>query len=190
MDCNFHGVVRCVKAVLPHMRAAGPTAGSKIITVSSVGGLIGQPFNEIYCGSKFAVEGYMESMAGYVGPTFGIAFTLIEAGGMSSEFANSALKHFADTGGMLEDAYAPLVQKYIDFHSESKKNESDLKVFQTPDEVAAVVLDCVGMADPPVRRRTSPWGDDLCDLKTASDPDGKKAQAMVLEKFLGGGLSK
>lgn len=37
---------------------------------SSVGVLVGQPFNEIYCASKFAVEGYMEALASYGGPSF------------------------------------------------------------------------------------------------------------------------
>lgn len=46
MDVNFMGVVRCTKAVLPHMRKA---RSGHIINVTSVGGLIGQPFNEFYC---------------------------------------------------------------------------------------------------------------------------------------------
>lgn len=52
MDVNFKGVVRCIKAVLPHMRQA---RSGHVINISSVGGLIGQPFNEFYCAAKFAV---------------------------------------------------------------------------------------------------------------------------------------
>ena len=51
MDINFMGVVRCIKEVLPHMRKA---KHGHIINISSVGGLVGQPLNEIYCASKFA----------------------------------------------------------------------------------------------------------------------------------------
>ena len=36
----------------------------KIINISSVGGVWGQPFNDIYCASKFALEGMVESQAG------------------------------------------------------------------------------------------------------------------------------
>ncbi len=33
-----------------------------ILNISSVGGLVGQPFNEIYCAAKFAVEGFTEGL--------------------------------------------------------------------------------------------------------------------------------
>lgn len=46
LDINYMGVVRCTKAVLPHMRQA---RAGHVINISSVGGLVGQPFNEIYC---------------------------------------------------------------------------------------------------------------------------------------------
>jgi short-subunit dehydrogenase len=47
------GVVRCTKAIIPHMRKA---KSGHIINISSVGGLVDQPFNEIYCAAKFAVR--------------------------------------------------------------------------------------------------------------------------------------
>ena len=46
---------------LPSMRAQ---KAGKIINISSVGGVWGQPFNDIYCASKFALEGMVESQAG------------------------------------------------------------------------------------------------------------------------------
>jgi NAD(P)-dependent dehydrogenase (short-subunit alcohol dehydrogenase family) len=110
MDVNFMGVMRCTKAVMPHMRKQ---RAGHILTISSVGGLVGQPFNEIYCAAKFAVEGYMEAMASYITPSFGINFTSVEPGGISTEFAPNVLKHVAQTGGMLEDEYLPILQKYI-----------------------------------------------------------------------------
>ncbi|MCJ7872285.1 SDR family NAD(P)-dependent oxidoreductase [Phaeobacter sp. J2-8] len=57
LDINFMGVVRTTKAVMPHMRKA---RAGHVINILSVGGLVGQPFNEIYCGAKFAVEGFTE----------------------------------------------------------------------------------------------------------------------------------
>ena len=122
MDVNFMGVVRCTKAVLPHMRAA---RSGRVIAVSSVGGLAGQPFNEVYCASKFAVEGYIESLASYVGPAFGLHFTAIEPGGISSEFANTALKQIEESGGLLQDEYLPLIHKYLG----TRKNRTE-GVFQ------------------------------------------------------------
>jgi NAD(P)-dependent dehydrogenase (short-subunit alcohol dehydrogenase family) len=177
MDLNFMGVVRATKAVIPHMRKA---RAGHIVNISSVGGLLGQPFNEIYCAAKFAVEGYTEALASYVQPHFGIKFTAVEPGGISSAFFASAVKKMEETGGFLNDEYAPLMQKYRD-----RSRSRGASAFQTPDQVAEVVVKAVESADPPVRIRTSAWAEDLCALKTASDPDGKKLQRKVISDFLG-----
>lgn len=108
MDINFWGVMRCTKAVLPAMRAAKP---GHVVNISSVGGLVGQPFNEIYCGAKFAVEGFTEALTSYVTPGFGVNFSLIEPGGIATQFANTVLKEIGETGGMLEDDYLSQLQK-------------------------------------------------------------------------------
>ena len=60
VNLNLMGVIRMTKAVLPTMRSQ---RDGRIINISSVGGLVGQPFNEIYCATKFGVEGYTESTA-------------------------------------------------------------------------------------------------------------------------------
>lgn len=58
-DINFFGTLRLIKAVLPSMKAR---QSGHIINNSSVFGVIGTPFFEIYCASKFAVEGLTESL--------------------------------------------------------------------------------------------------------------------------------
>jgi NAD(P)-dependent dehydrogenase (short-subunit alcohol dehydrogenase family) len=177
MDVNFMGVMRCTKAVMPHMRAA---RAGHIITISSVGGLVGQPFNEIYCAAKFAVEGYMESMASYITPSFGTHFTTVEPGGITTEFANSARKNLESTGGILADEYAPILMKYIG----GAATRTNTGVYQTADEVAAVALGTLTTSPPPIRIRTSNWADSLCAFKTGLDPDGSKQQADVFNRFL------
>ncbi len=178
LDVNFTGVVRCTKAVMPHMRTR---RSGHIVTISSVGGLVGQPFNEIYCAAKFAVEGYMESMASYITPSFGINFTCIEPGGISTEFAPSVLKHVSETGGMLNDEYLPVLQKYI---GGAGNRQTGTDIYQTADEVAAVVLRSIAASEPPIRIRTSNWSEEFTALKTGLDPDGKKLQAKVIAEFL------
>lgn len=178
MDVNFMGVVRCTKAVIPHMRKA---RSGHVITISSVGGLVGQPFNEIYCAAKFAVEGYSEALACYVTPNFGINFTTVEPGGIQSEFATNVLKHVQETGGMLEDEYLPILQKYIG-GAENRQDGGD--IYQTANEVAAVVIDCMAAEKPPIRTRTSKWGEEFARLKTELDPTGEKQQAAVIKQFL------
>ena len=176
MNVNFMGVVRTTKAVVGAMREA---RSGHIINISSVGGLVGQPFNEVYCASKFAVEGYTESLACYVQPAFGVKFTCVEPGGIRSEFANAALAHVQSTGGMLEDEYLPIIQKYIG--GAQARGDS---AYQSCDEVAEVVLQCMESDNHPIRTRTSDWSNALCELKTAADPDGLKLQQQVYEAFL------
>jgi NAD(P)-dependent dehydrogenase (short-subunit alcohol dehydrogenase family) len=177
LDINYTGVTRCIKAVMPHMRKA---RAGHVINISSVGGLVGQPFNEIYCGAKFAVEGLTEAMASYITPAFGIHFTAVEPGGIASEFANTVLEQVEQTGGMLEDEYLPILQKYI----AGSQNRQETGIYQTADEVAAIVMKVVGSEQPPVRTRTSEWSEDFSKLKTGLDPDGLKQQSLVAEQFL------
>jgi NAD(P)-dependent dehydrogenase (short-subunit alcohol dehydrogenase family) len=178
MDVNFMGVVLCTKAVLPHMRKA---RSGHVINISSVGGLVGQPFNEIYCAAKFAVGGYTESLATYVTPNFGINFTVVEPGGITSEFAANVMKQVAASGGMLDDEYLPILNKYI---AGAGKRSAGTDIYQTPDEVAAVVIKCIVPQVPPIRTRTSKWGENFANLKTGLDPDGHKQKAKVIAEFL------
>jgi NAD(P)-dependent dehydrogenase (short-subunit alcohol dehydrogenase family) len=178
LNVNVMGVIRATKAVLPAMRAQG---SGRVINISSVGGLVGQPFNEVYCASKFAVEGITESMATYITPAFGIYFTAIEPGGMQSEFAAGVMRNFAETGGMIEDAYLPILQRYIG----NAQSRRDSDTYQTAEDVAKVVLDAATMANPPVRMRTSNWSENLTRFKTKADPDGTLQRDMVTHDMLG-----
>ncbi|XP_072502642.1 17-beta-hydroxysteroid dehydrogenase type 1 isoform X3 [Notamacropus eugenii] len=60
LDVNVAGTVRMLQAFLPDMkrRRAG-----RVLVTGSVGGLMGMPFNAVYCASKFALEGLCESLA-------------------------------------------------------------------------------------------------------------------------------
>lgn len=178
LDINYMGVVRCTKAVMPHMRKA---RAGHVINISSVGGLVGQPFNEIYCGAKFAVEGLTEALASYIKPSFGINFTAVEPGGIATEFTNTVLAQMAQTGGMLEDEYLPILQKY----AATRANRQDADASQTPDQVASVVMQVMDNPEPPLRIRTSAWSEAFTKLKTGLDPDGRKLQQMVTAQMLG-----
>lgn len=178
MDVNYKGVVRCTKAVLPHMRQV---RSGHIINVTSIGGLVGQPFNEFYCAAKFAVEGYTESLATYVQPTFGVKFSLVEPGGISSAFASSVLAQIEQTGGMIEDEYLPLLQKFI---SNAQGRADAQGLYQTSDEVADVIINTAQSENPPIRTRTSAWAENFAKLKTQSDPDGRIQQQVIAAGLL------
>jgi NAD(P)-dependent dehydrogenase (short-subunit alcohol dehydrogenase family) len=73
-DTNLFGTLCVCRAVLPHLRER--RAGT-IVNISSLAGLIGQPFVGIYCATKFAMEGATEALRMKVRP-FGIHVVLIE----------------------------------------------------------------------------------------------------------------
>lgn len=179
-DVNYLGVVFCTQAVLPYMRKQ---KSGQVISLSSVGGLVGQPFNELYCAAKFAVEGYMESMATYVSDAFNIKFTTVEPGGIATEFMTSAVEKTSVAGEMATGEYLPIFEKYL-AGNQKRANESQEQTYQTGLEVAQVVLGVAKNENPPVRIRTSQWAKDFCQFKTKADPDGTKSVNMVKSSFL------
>ena len=181
IDVNLTGVIRCTKAVLPHMRKA---RSGRVVNISSVGGLVGQPFNEVYCAAKFAVEGYTESLATYVQPNFNIQFTSIQPGGIATEFVNNVLQQFTATGGMKNDEYKPILETYLGGARQRAVSGESAASYQTSEEVALVTADCIEMDNPPIRMRTSDWSEDFTKLKTQADPDGKLQQEDVIKRFL------
>ena len=76
MNTNFFGVVNMCREVLPVMRK---NRKGKIINISSIGGVMGIPYQGFYSASKFAVEGYSEALALEVHP-FNIKVCVVEPG--------------------------------------------------------------------------------------------------------------
>ena len=79
---NLFGVFNVTRVVLPVMRAARK---GRIFNVSSLAGVRGAAFASLYCASKFALEGFSESLAQEVGP-FGIRVTVVEPGPCRTDF--------------------------------------------------------------------------------------------------------
>src|SRR6195952_1456194 len=79
---NVFGLMDVTRAVLPQMRQQG---NGTIINISSFGGQVGLPFGSLYNSSKFAVEGFSESLSHEVS-TFGISVKIIEPGGVATNF--------------------------------------------------------------------------------------------------------
>lgn len=179
-NVNYLGVVFTTKTVLPYMRKQ---KAGHIITLSSVGGLVGQPFNELYCGAKFAVEGFIEGLATYVGPSFNIKFSVIEPGGIATEFMKSAISNTAVNGQFATGEYEPIFAKYLE-GNQRRANEEAENTYQTPLEVATVIANVAEDKNPPLRIRTSAWAEDFTKLKTIGDPDGKKVIEQISSTFL------
>lgn len=88
MDANFMGLVNFVTAVLPIMRKQGK---GKIVALSSIGGVMGLPFQGFYSASKFAIEGYCEALRLEV-QQFGIQVVVMRPGDFSTGFTASRKK--------------------------------------------------------------------------------------------------
>lgn len=82
MDVNWMGMVRFLHYVVPVMRAQGY---GKIICFSSIGGLMGLPFQGLYSASKFAIEGYCESLRLELRKS-GVKVVVIEPGDFATRF--------------------------------------------------------------------------------------------------------
>lgn len=76
MNTNFIGMVHITREVLPVMRKQG---GGEIINISSIGGLMGLPFQAFYSASKFAIEGFSEALRMEI-RKFGIRVVLVNPG--------------------------------------------------------------------------------------------------------------
>ena len=109
-----------------------------------------------------------------------IKFTVVEPGGIKSEFANNVLNYMQKSGGMYDDEYKPILEKYVG----GSQARSDGSIYQSSEEIAAIVADCIQTENPPIRMRTSEWGEEFCKLKTDLDPTGKNTQEMVIKTFL------
>jgi len=137
-ETNFWGCVRVVQAVLPQMRTQ---RAGRIVLMSSIGGVIGIPFQAYYSASKFALEGFAESLAYEVAP-FGIAVTLVQPGNIATDF--TASRRVAAAAG--EDVvYADAMTKAVAAMERDEANGAPA------DQVAAAVQRVIEATRPPRR---------------------------------------
>jgi NAD(P)-dependent dehydrogenase (short-subunit alcohol dehydrogenase family) len=131
-ETNFFGAIRVMKAVLPTMRKQ---RRGTIVNVSSVGGLVGIPLNSAYISSKFALEGFSESMQ-YELEEFGIKVILIEPGVVKTNFFENskAAKNTASSNS----PYAELAKKVSEGFKPMLENNSS-----SPIQVAEVILKAI-----------------------------------------------
>ena len=139
-ETNFFGAVRLMKAVLPLMRKQ---RSGIIVNVSSIGGRIGVPLNSAYTSSKFALEGFSESMK-YELEGFGIRVILIEPGAVKTNFLENI--KWAQEAVKLDSPYAELSKKVSEGVRESFKQASS-----SPLQVAEAVLNAIKSENPNTR---------------------------------------
>jgi NAD(P)-dependent dehydrogenase (short-subunit alcohol dehydrogenase family) len=143
-DTNVFGVLWVTQAVLPLLREQG---SGHIINLSSIIGLVGLPIFTWYTASKFAIEGFSESLAAEVAG-FGIKVSIIEPNGFGTEFGKSSLKV-----GEANPAYESVKNAL------SAKFDSDF--YGIPEATIPAVLGLVDNPNPPLRlllgKKGFPW---------------------------------
>lgn len=126
-NTNVFGLMRVTRAIIPHMRK---NKAGTIIQIASMGGRITFPLFSIYHGTKFAVEGFTESLHYELKP-FNIRLKLIEPGTIKTEFYGKG--RVAVTGSDLPE-YKEFVEKCEKVSQAPKDNGI------TPDTVAKSIF--------------------------------------------------
>lgn len=122
-DTNVFGLMSVTRAFLPHFRENG---AGLFLNVSSIAGRITFPLVSLYHSTKWAVEGFSESLW-YELSSFGVGVKIIEPGGVATDFS----------GRSMEFAYKEGLNAYDDLISKFQANDASLHLgANTPESIA------------------------------------------------------
>jgi short-subunit dehydrogenase len=159
-EVNFFGVIRVSSAVLPKMIEA---KNGLVINISSLAGLFGLPYQALYSASKYAIEGYSQSLRMELRNT-GVKVTLINPGDFKSDFTqNRAKVAFPIKNEQLEKEYNTAVASM----------EKDESVGANPDVIGKKLCEIVEKSSPAHRYLVGAFGQTI---------------AVTLKRVLPGGL--
>lgn len=134
LETNLFGALWVTQAALPIMRAQG---SGHIIQVSSIGGISAFPTVGAYHASKWALEGFSQSLSQEVAG-FGIDVTLIEPGGYSTDWSGPSATHSEEN-----PAYADV--------REAAKSRPSAADPGDPTATRSAILKVVDADEPPLR---------------------------------------
>jgi len=170
-ETNVFGVIRTTKAVIPTMRKQG---NGTIVNISSVGGIVGLlPFISAYHASKFAIEGFTESLRQELAD-FNINIILIEPGSISSNFMDNmkTAKGFDPN----KSPYAKMVQQVF------QGFESISAYSSHPSKVAHTILDALNSPNPELR---NPVGKDAVSIfKARNELSDRELEKWARESYM------
>jgi NAD(P)-dependent dehydrogenase (short-subunit alcohol dehydrogenase family) len=138
-DANLFGTLIVTWAALPVMREARK---GRIFNISSLAGIRGSQTGSIYCASKFAVEGFSESLAQEVAP-FGLSVTMIEPGLFRTNFLDDTSVRFGERPvADYADQSAKLRELYRNISGQQKGD---------PQKLALAIVQLANEGNPPLR---------------------------------------
>lgn len=129
-EINVFGLMNVCREVLPHFREQN---GGQIVNVTSMGGRTVFPFSSLYNATKWAVEGFTESLQYELDP-FNIRLKLIEPGPINTDFYSRSQEVAKKEGLSVYDHYST---KFLAFMSKAGSEAPDGSV------VAQVIYDAV-----------------------------------------------
>ena len=139
LETNLVGPMTVTRAVLPVMRRQ---RSGLVISVSSGAGLIGNPHGSAYAASKFALEGWMESLAGELEP-FGIRTMIVSPGFFRTELLTPESTTFGELS----------IDDYDEARAEMNAFWASMNGTQAgdPAKLARALVQLADSADPPLR---------------------------------------
>ncbi|WP_366185909.1 SDR family oxidoreductase [Flavobacterium ovatum] len=127
LNTNLLGVMRVTQQFLPHFRE---NKAGTLITTTSIGGLITFPFFSVYHATKWALEGWSESLA-FELKEFGITVKTVSPGGIATDFASRSLVMTQN------EAYDEQLNNVLSVFMDPEK----AKDYSTAEQIAAVVYE-------------------------------------------------
>jgi NAD(P)-dependent dehydrogenase (short-subunit alcohol dehydrogenase family) len=146
---NFLGPLDLIRRVLPGMRER---RRGRIITISSVGGMMAMPTMAAYSASKFAIEGACESLWYEVRP-WGIGVSLVEPGFINSDSFTHTI-HTRRSARAVDDGDDPYHAHYEAMAGMIARLMR--RTWATPEHVASVIIRTIRARDPRLRVRATP----------------------------------
>ena len=140
LEVNLFGALWVTQAALPILREQG---SGWIVQVSSIGGLAAFPLTGIYHASKWALEGFSETLRQEVEP-FGIKVLMVEPSGFRTDWAGSSMDRAEPI-----DAYQRIDQ--IAQRRAFQQEDNNGSQPGNPDLAAQALLDTLNRDDPPFR---------------------------------------
>lgn len=168
METNFFGVVRVTKAFIPYFRERGR---GLFITTGSSAGLAGFPMGCMYDASKWAIEGWSESLS-YELSEFNIGIKTIEPGMVSTEIMNKSPM-------VPHPAYDSLLNKFVAAVMQQEN-------MTTPEQIAEVVY---GAATDGSKKLRYVCGEDAIAMYTHRLEVGDEAFREGISEMMNGGRS-
>ena len=155
-ETNVFGVMEVTRAFLPKLKSQ---KNGIIINVTSIGGLVTMPLNSIYHSTKYAIEGFSESLI-YELKDFGISVKLIEPGGVKTNFFKTA-KIIEDKENYPE--YTSLVKNVKERFEESLNKDDSL--YSTAEDVAKQIFETATNNKPNIRNIIGAGANNMYEMK-------------------------